>query len=78
MAFYKADDLQRVFLVIILALVTVFMATAQADATVRAYAVPAGAHPHDVAPHPQGSVVWYTAQHQGALGRLEPDTGSVE
>lgn len=41
------------------------------------YPVPAGAHPHDVAPSPDGSV-WYTAQHQGALGRLDPKTGTVE
>ncbi len=40
------------------------------------YAVPRGAHPHDVAPAPDGSV-WYTAQHQGALGILDPKTGKV-
>ncbi len=40
------------------------------------YAVPDGAHPHDVAPAPDGSV-WYTAQHQGALGRLDPETGAT-
>jgi virginiamycin B lyase len=41
------------------------------------YPVPAGAHPHDVAPAPDGTV-WYTAQHQGALGRLDPKTGNTE
>lgn len=46
-------------------------------AEVRFYAVPDGAHPHDVAPAPDGSV-WYTAQGQGALGRLDPDTGDVK
>ncbi|RDV04876.1 Vgb family protein [Undibacter mobilis] len=35
-----------------------------------------GAHPHDVAPAPDGTV-WYTAQHQGALGVLDPKTGAV-
>ncbi len=40
------------------------------------YAVPAGAHPHDVAPAPDGGV-WYTAQRQGALGRLDPATGET-
>ncbi|MEX0853303.1 MAG: lyase [Bauldia sp.] len=40
------------------------------------YAVPEGDHPHDVAPAPDGTV-WYTAQAQGALGRLDPATGSV-
>jgi virginiamycin B lyase len=40
------------------------------------YAVPRGAHPHDVAPAPDGSV-WYTAQHQGAIGVLDPKTGKA-
>jgi virginiamycin B lyase len=40
------------------------------------YSVPRGAHPHDVAPAPDGSV-WYTAQHQGALGILDPKSGKV-
>lgn len=37
------------------------------------YPVPAGAHPHDVAPAPDGRV-WYTAQGSGALGVLDPET----
>jgi virginiamycin B lyase len=41
------------------------------------YNVPKGAHPHDVAPAPDGHV-WYTAQHQGALGILDPKTGKTE
>jgi virginiamycin B lyase len=36
--------------------------------------VPRGAHPHDVAPAPDGTV-WYTAQSQGAIGILDPRTG---
>ncbi len=44
---------------------------------IRSFPVPDGAHPHDVAPAPDGSV-WYTAQRQGALGRLDPATGKVE
>jgi len=40
------------------------------------FAVPAGAHPHDVAPAADGTV-WYTAQRQGALGRLDPATGET-
>ena len=40
------------------------------------YDVPRGAHPHDVAPARDGSV-WYTAQHQAALGRLDPETGEA-
>ncbi|WP_394893296.1 lyase [Mesorhizobium sp. AaZ16] len=48
-----------------------------ASEEVRYYPVPEGAGPHDVAPAPDGSV-WYTAQGQGALGRLDPETGAVE
>jgi virginiamycin B lyase len=44
-----------------------------ASVRIQSYAVPAGAHPHDVAPAPDGSV-WYTAQPLGALGRLDPAT----
>jgi virginiamycin B lyase len=43
---------------------------------VREYRVPAGSHPHDVAPAPDGTV-WYTAQLAGALGRLDPKTGKT-
>jgi virginiamycin B lyase len=39
----------------------------------REYPVPAGAHPHDVAPAPDGRV-WYTAQGTGELGLLDPAT----
>ena len=35
------------------------------------YRVPAGTHPHDVAPAPDGTV-WYTAQATGALGLFDP------
>jgi virginiamycin B lyase len=44
--------------------------------TVREYPVPAGSHPHDVAPASDGTV-WYTGQHTGELGRLDPRTGQV-
>ncbi|MCP5001674.1 MAG: lyase [Hyphomicrobiales bacterium] len=40
------------------------------------YDVPAGARPHDVAPAPDGKV-WYTAQRQGALGILDPETREI-
>jgi virginiamycin B lyase len=43
---------------------------------VREYRVPAGSHPHDVAPARDGGV-WYTAQHSGALGWLNPKTGAT-
>jgi virginiamycin B lyase len=42
--------------------------------SLREYRVPAGSHPHDVAPAPDGTV-WYTAQGTGELGRLDPRTG---
>jgi virginiamycin B lyase len=42
--------------------------------TIREYDVPAGSHPHDVAPARDGGV-WYTAQHAGALGYLDLRTG---
>lgn len=45
-------------------------------AQVSYYSVPEGAHPHDVAPGPDGRV-WYTAQAQGALGVLDPKTGKT-
>ena len=45
-------------------------------AAIQEYPVPAGTHPHDVAPAPDGTV-WYTAQHVGALGRLDPVTGET-
>ena len=40
----------------------------------REYRVPAGSHPHDVAPARDGGV-WYTAQGSGELGWLDPKTG---
>ena len=43
---------------------------------VREYGVPAGSHPHDVAPARDGGV-WYTAQHTGELGWLDPKTGET-
>lgn len=50
---------------------------AAADAyEVQEYDVPAGAHPHDVAPAPGGGV-WYTGQRDGTLGLLDPTSGEV-
>jgi len=62
----------------LLAAVVLALALAPAAAQqVQYYPVPKGAQPHDVAPAPDGSV-WYTAQAQGALGRLDPQTGKTE
>ena len=44
--------------------------------TLREYPVPAGAHPHDVAPARDGGV-WYTAQGSGQLGWLDPKSGKT-
>jgi virginiamycin B lyase len=52
-------------------------AAAQAQDKVEFFDVPDGAGPHDVSPAPDGKV-WYTAQHQGALGVLDPATGEVQ
>jgi virginiamycin B lyase len=43
---------------------------------IQEYPVPAGTHPHDVAPAPDGTV-WYTAQFSGELGKLNPATGET-
>ncbi len=62
---------------VVIALFAVAFAIETASAAqVSYYAVPTGAHPHDVAPAPDGTV-WYTAQHQGALGVLDPKTGKT-
>lgn len=46
------------------------------ESILQEYSVPAGDHPHDVAPAVDGGV-WYTAQHAGALGWLDPKTGNT-
>lgn len=65
--------------------IVVFLATialAAATAAPATYAppqefpVPAGSHPHDVAPAADGGV-WYTAQSTGILGHLDPATSRV-
>jgi virginiamycin B lyase len=40
------------------------------------FPVPAGSHPHDVAPAANG-IVWYTAQGSGELGRLDTSTNQT-
>src|SRR5579859_2611554 len=54
----------------------VLSAPAKAQPVVQEYSVPAGSHPHDVAPAPDGGV-WFTAQAGGYLGWLDPQTGDV-
>jgi virginiamycin B lyase len=59
-----------------LALVAPLAAGERQSFEVREYPVPAGSHPHDVAPARDGGV-WYTAQGSGELGWLNPKTGRV-
>jgi len=63
-------------IVVFVALILASAAAYAADPIIREYPVPEGAHPHDVAPAADGGV-WYTAQHQGALGYLDPKTGKT-
>jgi virginiamycin B lyase len=48
-----------------------------AEFTVTEYDVPAGSHPHDVAPAVDGGV-WFTAQAREYLGWLNPETGEIK
>jgi virginiamycin B lyase len=41
------------------------------------FPLPSGVGVHDVAPAASGAV-WFTAQRNGSLGRLEPDSGSLK
>ena len=50
------------------------IATAGFD--VKEFDVPAGSHPHDVAPAADGGV-WYTGQRAGTLGHLDAATGTI-
>ena len=77
-------------IVLLLALVPLFTGVAAAQSTPAAetppesclalftFPVPAGEHPHDVAPAADGQHIWYTAQRAGALGLLDPVSGEVE
>src|SRR3990167_9774271 len=62
---------------LLVAALVVTPALGQARVAIRAYDVPAGGHPHDVAVGTDG-IVWYTAQRTGHLGRLDPATGIVD
>jgi virginiamycin B lyase len=51
---------------------------ARGDVAIQVYALPrGGGSPHDVAVGADG-IVWYTAQRDGKLGRLDPATGAVD
>jgi len=59
---------------LLVAFLLIITTAAAAETEVREYDVRPGTHPHDVAPAADGGV-WYTAQHLGALGWLDPQTG---
>jgi virginiamycin B lyase len=61
---------------LVCAALTVGLAQAQPP-SFESFTVPAGSAPHDVAPSPDGTV-WYTAQAQGAVGRLDPRSGKTD
>jgi virginiamycin B lyase len=63
----------RLFMFILALLLIVSLVSAQSE--VSEYPVLRGAGPHDVAPDPEGGVVWYTAQASGDLGVFDPETG---
>ena len=71
----RSGSLKRSFPVV-LALAASLAGGPGLAAEIREYPVPAGSHPHDVAPAPDGSV-WYTAQRSGELGRLDPASGKT-
>src|SRR5262252_3686550 len=62
-------------LLVFLALV-LLTGPAAAQPSMQEYSVPAGSHPHDVAPAVDGGV-WFTAQAAGYLGHLDPRSGAV-
>lgn len=65
-------------LTVVLVLMLAFLA-APAGAqqwTTQVFRLPEGARPHDAAPAPDGKI-WYTAQRQGALGIIDPETGEI-
>jgi virginiamycin B lyase len=63
----------------VLVVVLLFLpALAHAEVRIQTYELPkGGGHPHDIAVGADG-IVWYTAQRDGKLGRLDPTTGKVE
>ena len=68
----------RNYLLAVLAVAFACAVPAQAaEPVIQEFPVPAGSHPHDVAPARNGGV-WYTAQRSGALGWLDPNTGDTK
>jgi virginiamycin B lyase len=74
--FSDVDTIILMLTCILMWLLSTGITHSQDDLTIEAYPVPQGSHPHDVAPAPDGTV-WYTAQHLGELGILDPETGET-
>ena len=59
-------------------LLTWHLCVAASNVVVQSFALPdGGGSPHDVAVGADG-IVWYTAQRDGKLGRLDPTTGQID
>lgn len=59
-------------------LVLLAVTTVSADVVSQSFSLPSGGgYPHDVAVAGDG-IVWYTAQRDGQLGRLDPFSGKIE
>jgi len=64
--------------VLLAILVAALFLPVHAEMVSQSYALPqGGGYPHDVAVDADG-IAWYTAQRNGALGRLDPATGKVD
>lgn len=61
----------KTVLALVLATALAIASVAWAEVRIESFSVLPGSHPHDVAPAADGGV-WYTAQHRGALGWLDP------
>ena len=68
--------MRRWLTLVLLAILGLGAAPAHAQAVLQEYPVPAGSHPHDVAPATDGGI-WFTAQAAGYLGWLDPTSGAV-
>ncbi len=74
---HKGTRIIVLLAIVIVSLTAALPLPAQDDLpVVQEYDVPRGSRPHDVAPAPDGTI-WYTAQSDGALGVLDPETGET-
>jgi virginiamycin B lyase len=71
------SELAPSFVAILVSAVSTFGSAHAQPPMFDTFAIPAGSAPHDVAPAADGTV-WYTAQAQGAIGRLDPRSGKFE